>query len=80
MNRPGSRLRAFAVLWLAVGTMTRVVDPLIADLWLLMNVVPWNLRAPTYVAAWLPNATIVTLAAVFGILSAWQASRRLSVF
>jgi hypothetical protein len=41
--------------------------------WLVMNVAPWNLqpwdlRAPTYAAAWLPNVTIATLAAVFGVL------------
>ncbi len=32
MNRPGSRLRTFAARWCRAGTMTRIVDPLIADL------------------------------------------------
>jgi hypothetical protein len=41
--------------------------------WLVINVVPWylqpwNLRAPAYAAAWLPNAMIAMLAAVFGVL------------
>jgi hypothetical protein len=32
MTRPGDRLRAFAVLWCCADTMTRLIDPLIADL------------------------------------------------
>jgi hypothetical protein len=32
MNRPGERLRAFAERWCGAETMTRIVDPLIADL------------------------------------------------
>ena len=31
---------------------------------------PWNLRAPPYAAAWLPNAAIATLAAALGIFGA----------
>jgi lipopolysaccharide export system permease LptF/LptG-like protein len=32
VNRPGDRLRAFAVRWCCTETMARIVDPLIADL------------------------------------------------
>jgi lipopolysaccharide export LptBFGC system permease protein LptF len=38
--------------------------------WLVFAVTPWGMQWPVYAAAWLPNATIATLAAVFGILSA----------
>jgi lipopolysaccharide export LptBFGC system permease protein LptF len=43
--------------------------------WLVVRVTPWGLQpwdlcGPAYVAAWLPNATIATLAAVFGIVGA----------
>jgi hypothetical protein len=37
--------------------------------WLVITVRPWDINLPAFAAAWLPNATIATLAAVFGILS-----------
>jgi hypothetical protein len=48
--------------------------------WLIMNVVPWslqpwNLRAPAYVAAWLPNATIAVLTVLLGIIIGLKPSR-----
>jgi hypothetical protein len=50
--------------------------------WLVMTVrpwdlQPWDLRAPAYRAAWLPNTAIATLAAICGLLGvARQATRR----
>ncbi len=38
--------------------------------WLIGMVTPWRMQWPVYAAAWLPNATIATLAAPFGILNA----------
>ncbi len=48
--------------FLVYGWLVIVVKP-----W---NLQPWDLRAPAYAAAWLPNATIATLAAAFGVLGA----------
>jgi hypothetical protein len=38
--------------------------------WLVITVRPWDINWPAFAAAWLPNATIATLAAAFGLLSA----------
>jgi hypothetical protein len=53
--------------FLVYGWLIIVVKP-----W---NLQPWDLRAPPYAAAWLPNAVIGLLAAVFGLLSVrrWRA-------
>jgi lipopolysaccharide export system permease LptF/LptG-like protein len=53
---------AGCVAFLVYGWLVIVVRP-----W---DLQPWNLRAPTYAAAWLPNATIATLAAVVAIVGA----------
>jgi hypothetical protein len=37
--------------------------------WLVITVRPWDINLPAFAAAWLPNATIATLSAAFGILS-----------
>jgi hypothetical protein len=36
--------------------------------WLVINVRPWDFNWPVFAAAWLPNATVATLTAAFGIL------------
>jgi lipopolysaccharide export LptBFGC system permease protein LptF len=63
---------AASAAFLVYGWLVIVVKP-----W---NLQPWDLRAPTYAAAWLPNVTIATLAAAFGILGALRrAHRRLAL-
>jgi predicted benzoate:H+ symporter BenE len=45
MSGPGDRLRAFASRWCCADTMTRLIDPLIADLQALPGVVALALTA-----------------------------------
>jgi hypothetical protein len=37
-------------------------------IWLVIVVRPWDINLPAFAAAWVPNATIATLSAAFGIL------------
>jgi hypothetical protein len=59
---------AVCAAFLVYGWLVIVVRP-----WYLQ---PWNLRAPAFAAAWLPNAAMATLAAVLGFLGSLRRAVR----
>jgi hypothetical protein len=70
MRRPGDRLRAFGTRWYSSGTMTRVVEPLIADLQLehaqaVRSGRVWKARA-IHAAGWIAFLKILAICAWAG--------------
>jgi hypothetical protein len=85
MNRPGSRLRTFAARWCRAGTMTRIVDPLIADLQrehadAVRSGRVWNSRW-IQLAGWMAFVKVVIICAAATLISLedWTSGERKSL-